>query len=54
MSENESTQSLDTKFKHFEEPSDDPVNSPTHYNFKVIEAIEAIEASITAEEFTGY
>ena len=26
MSENESTQSLDTKFKHFEEPSDDPVS----------------------------
>ena len=37
MSENESTQSLDTKFKHFEEPSDDPVNSPAHYNRKGVE-----------------
>ena len=52
MSEKELTQSLDTRFKHFEKP--DVVNSPTHYNFKGIEAIDAIEASMTAEEFTGY
>ena len=44
MSENELTQSLDTRFKHFEQP--DVVNSPTHYNFKGIEAIDAIEASM--------
>ena len=29
MSENESTQSLDTKFKHFEEPSDDRSGDPS-------------------------
>ena len=52
MSEKESTQSLDTKFKYFEQA--DVINSPTHYNFKGIEAIDAIEASMTAEEFTGY
>ena len=52
MSEKESTQSLDTKFKYFEQA--DVVNSPTHYNFKGIEAIDAIEASMTGEELTGY
>ena len=54
MSENELTQSLDTKFKHFEEPSDDPVNSPAHYNRKGVEAIQAIEASMSPEEYRGY
>ena len=54
MSENELTQSLDTKFKHFEEPSDDPVNSPAHYNRKDVEAIQAIEASMSPEEYRGY
>ena len=43
---------MDTKFKYFEQA--DVVNSPTHYNFKGIEAIDAIEAGMTAEEFTGY
>ena len=52
MSENESTQSLDTKFKHFEQP--DVVNSPAHYNTKGVEAITAIEASMSDEEFQGY
>lgn len=49
----ESTQSLDTKFGYFEEPSD-PVNNPAHYNHKGVEAIAAIEASMTDEEFQGY
>ena len=49
----ESTQSLDTKFGYFEEPSD-PVNNPAHYTHKGVEAIAAIEASMTDEEFQGY
>jgi len=53
MLEKESMQSLDTKFGYFEEPSD-PVNSPSHYNHKGVEAIAAIEASMTDEEFQGY
>ena len=52
MSERESTQSLDTKFVYKEEP--DPVNSPAHYNRKGVEAIDAIEASMSDEEFRGY
>ncbi len=31
----------------------DPVNSPTHYNAFGIECIDAIEASMTDEEFRG-
>lgn len=54
MSERESTQSLDTKFEYFEKPSDDPVNNPSHYNHKGVEAITAIEASMSDEEFRGY
>lgn len=53
MSDVESMQSLDTKFGYTEEP-DDPVNSPAHYNTKGVEAITAIEASMTDEEFQGY
>jgi hypothetical protein len=53
MSEKELTQSLDTSFSYFEEPSD-PVNSPSHYNSKGVEAIDAIEASMSDEEFQGY
>ena len=53
MSENESTQSLDTKFEYFEN-ADDPVNSPAHYNRKGVEAIQAIEASMSDDEFRGY
>jgi len=53
MSENASTQSLDTKFEYFEK-ADDPVNSPAHYNRKGVEAIQAIEASMSNEEFRGY
>ena len=52
MSENESTQSLDTKFVYKEEP--DAVNHPPHYNRKGVEAISAIEASMSDEEFRGY
>jgi hypothetical protein len=32
----------------------DPVNNPAHYNHKGVEAIAAIEASMTDEEFQGY
>jgi Protein of unknwon function (DUF3310) len=32
----------------------DNVNSPPHYKQGSIEAIEAIEAALTAEEFRGY
>jgi hypothetical protein len=32
----------------------DPVNQPPHYNTGGIECIEAIEASMTSEEFKGY
>lgn len=53
MSDVESMQSLDTKFGYTEEP-DDPVNNPSHYNTKGVEAITAIEASMTDEEFQGY
>lgn len=53
MSEKELTQSLDTSFSYFEEPSD-PVNSPSHYNSKGVEAIAAIEASMSDEEYLGY
>ena len=33
---------------------EDMVNSPTHYNQKGIECIQAIEASMTPLEFQGY
>jgi hypothetical protein len=52
MSDGESTQSLDTKFNYIE--SADPVNSPAHYNRKGVEAIQAIEASMSPEEYRGY
>ena len=32
----------------------DAVNNPTHYNQHGIEAIAAIEASMSYDEFTGY
>ena len=32
----------------------DPINNPEHYNTGSIECIEAIEASMTPEEFKGY
>ena len=32
----------------------DPVNSPAHYASGAIECIDAIEASMTLEEFQGY
>jgi hypothetical protein len=32
----------------------DPVNNPSHYNRKGVEAIDAIEASMSKEEFQGY
>jgi malate/lactate dehydrogenase len=54
MSENGLTQYLDTRFGYTQTPSDDPVNSPAHYNTKGVEAITAIEASMSDEEFQGY
>jgi len=32
----------------------DPVNSPAHYNNGGIECIDAIQASMSQEEFEGY
>ena len=32
----------------------DPVNNPSHYNQGDIEAIDAIEAALSKEEFRGY
>jgi len=32
----------------------DPVNKPLHYNMGAIGCIEAIEASMSKEEFLGY
>ena len=32
----------------------DPVNAPAHYNQGRIQCIDAIEASMSAEEFQGY
>ena len=58
MLEKESTQSLDIKIGDFDEiyfeKVSDPVNNPAHYNHKGVEAIAAIEASMTDEEFQGY
>ena len=34
-------------------PGADPVNSPSHYNSGSIEAIEAIEASLSPEGYRG-
>lgn len=36
------------------EDVDDVVNSPEHYRQGGIEAIDAIQASMTSEEFIGY
>ena len=35
-------------------PITDPVNHPSHYTTGTIECIDAIEASMTPEEFRGY
>ena len=35
-------------------PQADPVNNPEHYNQGGIECIDAIKASMSAEEFAGY
>lgn len=37
-----------------EEMEFDPVNKPMHYNQSGIECIEAIRASMTAEQFEAY
>ena len=49
MSERESMQSLDMATN-----DEDVVNSPSHYNTKGVECIEAIEASMSEQEFQGY
>ena len=62
MSDEESTQSWGTSLTdvtlNFDEVYfqhvNDPVNNPAHYNHKGVEAIAAIEASMTDEEFQGY
>lgn len=47
---------LRTKYKALvdEELSDDPVESPVHYNTGSVECIEAIKASMSDTEFKGY
>ena len=35
-------------------PEVDPVNNPSHYNTGGVEAIQAIEASMSTEAFQGY
>jgi hypothetical protein len=37
-----------------EAPKNDEVNRPEHYNTGKVECIEAIKASMSAEEFKGY
>ena len=37
-----------------DEPTEDVVNHPSHYNYGNIECIEAIEESMTPEAFKGY
>ena len=62
MSDEESMQSWGTSLTdvtlNFDEVYfqnvNDPVNNPAHYNHKGVEAIAAIEASMTDEEFQGY
>jgi len=34
--------------------SDEEVNNPTHYNTGAVECIDAIQATLSAEEFQGY
>ena len=41
-------------FEKADQPIDDPVNNPLHYNRKGVECIQAIEASMSNEEFKGY
>ena len=61
MLEKESMQSSDTDgyellgdMMDFPELFGDAVNNPSHYNAKGVEAIVAIEASMSDEEFRGY
>ena len=56
MLEKESMQSSDTDgYELFGDMMDvDVVNNPSHYNAKGVEAIVAIEASMSDEEFRGY
>ncbi len=56
MLEKESMQSSDTDgYELFGDMMDgDAVNNPSHYNAKGVEAIVAIEASMSDEEFRGY
>lgn len=35
-------------------PASDPVNHPDHYTAGSIECIDAIQAALTPEQFTGY
>ncbi len=37
-----------------DEPTEDVVNHPSHYNYGNIECIEAIEESMTPEAYRGY
>jgi len=37
-----------------DESSDEEVNNPTHYNTGAVECIDAIQATLSAEEFQGY
>ncbi len=42
------------EFRQKEKKINDPVNNPLHYNRKGVECINAIEASMSNEEFKGY
>lgn len=42
------------KCTYVKDPVDCAVNSPSHYNRKGVECIQAIEASMSEEEFLGY
>ena len=37
-----------------DEAPDEEVNNPTHYNTGAVECIDAIQATLSAEEFQGY
>lgn len=48
------TNELGAEIEKLLENIPDPVNNPSHYNTGKIEAIDAIEASMSKEEFRGY
>ena len=45
---------VDKVSRYVEPLEEDPVNKPSHYNEGAVECVEAIEASMSSEEFKGY